>query len=70
MIHKLVNTTPNPSATKKSKGELVGPPPVLPPLAPLAGAEDVAAGNPAAEEMVGVVAMLVRLEEVMVVGER
>jgi hypothetical protein len=34
-----VNTTPKPKATKKSKGELVGPPPP-PPL----GAELVAAG--------------------------
>lgn len=25
MIHKFVKTTPNPRATKKSKGELVGP---------------------------------------------
>lgn len=25
--HKLVNTTPNPRATKNSNGELVGPPP-------------------------------------------
>jgi hypothetical protein len=23
--HKFVNTTPNPNATKKSRGELVGP---------------------------------------------
>lgn len=28
--HKLVKTTPNPSATKRSSGELVGPP--FPPL--------------------------------------
>lgn len=25
--HRLVNTTPNPRATKKRRGELVGPPP-------------------------------------------
>jgi len=37
-----VKTTPNPKATKKSKGELVGPPP--PPLFPPAG-EEVAAGG-------------------------
>ena len=36
--HRFVKTTPKPSATKKSKGELVGPPPP-----PLAG-DDVAAG--------------------------
>lgn len=42
MYHKLVKTTPNPNATKKSNGELVGP--GLPP--PPAGAEDVAAGGP------------------------
>jgi hypothetical protein len=30
IYHKFVNTTPNPRATKKSSGELVGPPP--PPL--------------------------------------
>lgn len=29
---RFVNTTPNPRATKKSKGELVGPPPPPPPL--------------------------------------
>ena len=33
--HKLVKTTPKPRATKKSKGELVGPPPPPPP--PLLG---------------------------------
>ena len=37
--HKFVKTTPKPSATKKSKGELVGPP--LPELT----ADDVAAGE-------------------------
>ena len=35
--HRFVKTTPKPSATKKSKGELVGPPP------PELGAADVAA---------------------------
>ena len=30
--HKFVKTTPNPRATKKSKGELVGPVAPLPPL--------------------------------------
>ena len=34
-----MKTTPKPSATKKSKGELVGPPP------PELGAADVAAGG-------------------------
>lgn len=34
--HKLVNTTPNPRATKKSKDEFVGP---LPPPLPFPGAE-------------------------------
>lgn len=29
--HRLVKTTPKPNATKKSNGELVGPPPPLPP---------------------------------------
>lgn len=32
-----MNTTPNPRATKKSKGELVGPP--LPPLDPVGEGE-------------------------------
>ena len=36
-----MKTTPNPNATKKRRGELVGPPP---PLLPLAG-ELVAAGG-------------------------
>jgi hypothetical protein len=31
IIHKLVNTTPNPKATKNSRGELVGPLPPPPP---------------------------------------
>jgi hypothetical protein len=36
--HRLVKTTPNPRATKNSRGELVGPPPLpLPLLAPVAG---------------------------------
>lgn len=35
-----MKTTPKPSATKKSKGELVGPPP------PEVGAAEVAAGGP------------------------
>ncbi len=48
--HKFVNTTPKPSATKKSKGELVGPPPP-----PLAG-DDVAAGAVVVLEGTGVVA--------------
>ena len=34
-----MNTTPKPRATKKSKGELVGPPP------PELGGDDVAAGG-------------------------
>ena len=37
--HRFVKTTPKPSATKKSKGELVGPPP------PELGGVDVAAGG-------------------------
>lgn len=37
--HKFVKTTPNPNATKKSSGELVGPPPPL-----LLGGDVVAAG--------------------------
>lgn len=41
LYHRFVKTTPKPSATKKSKGELVGPPP--PPE--LLGAVDVAAGG-------------------------
>jgi hypothetical protein len=32
VYHKFVKTTPNPKATKKSSGELVGPPPPLLPL--------------------------------------
>lgn len=39
IIHRFVKTTPKPSATKKSKGELVGPPP------PELAADDVAAGG-------------------------
>ena len=39
--HRFVKTTPKPSATKKSKGELVGPPPPPPEL----GTVDVAAGG-------------------------
>lgn len=42
-----MKTTPNPSATKKSRGELVGPPPP-PPELPLLGGF-VAAGGPLAE---------------------
>ena len=38
--HRFVKTTPKPSATKKSKGELVGPPPP-----PELGTVDVAAGG-------------------------
>ena len=37
--HRFVKTTPKPSATKKSKGELVGPPP------PELAGDDVAAGG-------------------------
>ena len=37
--HRFVKTTPKPSATKKSKGELVGPPP------PELGTDDDAAGG-------------------------
>ncbi len=48
-----MKTTPKPSATKKSKGELVGPPP------PELGGDDVAAG--------GATALLEELGEVMVV---
>ncbi len=43
--HRLVKTTPNPKATKKSKGELVGPPPL--PLGLVVGpggADDVEVG--------------------------
>ena len=42
--HRLVNTTPNPKATKKSNGELVGPLPLLPPelVVGSGGAADVA----------------------------
>lgn len=40
VYHRFVKTTPKPSATKKSKGELVGPPPPE-----LLGALDVAAGG-------------------------
>ena len=34
LYHRFVKTTPNPKATKKSNGELVGPPPPeeLPPV--------------------------------------
>jgi len=42
MIHKFVKTTPKPRATKKSRGELVGPP--LPPSLLLGGCVDVGAG--------------------------
>lgn len=45
MIHRLVNTTPKPRATKKSSGELVGPFPLLFPLSVVvaAGGDDVVA---------------------------
>lgn len=43
--HKFVKTTPNPKATKKSKGELVGPPPPPPPPPLLLPLLDVAAGE-------------------------
>lgn len=36
--HKLVKTTPKPSATKNSNGELVGPPPPPPPFEVVADA--------------------------------
>lgn len=39
----MVNTTPKPSATKKSKGELVGPPPEEPPDAEVVVPKAVAA---------------------------
>lgn len=48
--HRFVKTTPKPSATKKSNGELVGPPP------PVLGAAEVAAGG-GIEEFEGVVAV-------------
>ena len=38
--HRFVKTTPKPRATKKSKGELVGPPPPLE-----LGTDDVDAGG-------------------------
>ena len=44
---RLVKTTPKPSATKKSKGELVGPPPPPPP--PLLAGLLVAGGDASAE---------------------
>lgn len=42
-----MKTTPNPKATKKSSGELVGPPPPPPPDVELgaAGAEEVGIGD-------------------------
>jgi hypothetical protein len=39
--HKFVKTTPNPRATKNSRGELVGPPPPLDWLVVVVGADDV-----------------------------
>jgi hypothetical protein len=41
MIHKFVKTTPNPRATKKSRGELVGPLPLSPLPPVLVGIEVV-----------------------------
>ena len=56
--HKLVNTTPKPKATKKRRGELVGPPP--PPLLELVvgpgGADDVAEAMADVGELVGLAA--------------
>ena len=46
--HRLVKTTPKPRATKKSSGELVGPPP---PLFELPEDEVVAAGTAALVEL-------------------
>lgn len=55
--HRLVNTTPNPKATKKSNGELVGPVPLLPPelVVGPGGADDVEV----AEDMVRAVVVIV-----------
>ncbi len=56
--HKLVNTTPNPKATKKSNGELVGPLPLLPPelVVGSGGAADVA------EDMVTAMVVIASVE--------
>lgn len=45
--HRFVNTTPNPKATKKSNGELVGPLVLLPPelVVGPGGADDVEVGD-------------------------
>ena len=45
IYHKLVKTTPKPSATKNSKGELVGPPPPLPLPVVAVGSGEVATGE-------------------------
>ncbi len=45
--HKFVKTTPKPNATKKSNGELVGPPPPPPPV----GVPEGAAGAGEATEV-------------------
>lgn len=53
--HRLVKTTPNPKATKKSKGELVGPPPP-PPEADVVGPggpDEVAVGDDMADDVEG-----------------
>lgn len=54
--HRFVNTTPNPRATKKSKGELVGPLPLFPGPPKLVvgpgGAEDVEVGEDMVTAMV------------------
>ena len=49
--HRFVNTTPKPRATKKRRGELVGPPP--PPLCPL-----LVVAAAAAEVTVGLLMLL------------
>ena len=51
---RLVKTTPNPRATKKSRGELVGPPP--PPELDVVGpggADEVAVGDDIGDEVEG-----------------
>ena len=50
--HRFVNTTPKPKATKKRRGELVGPPPPPPVLDVVGagGAEEVALGADIVDE--------------------
>jgi hypothetical protein len=63
MYHKLVKTTPNPSATKNSNGEFVGPEPVCPePVSVGDGVDDVVDVLVMIEDVEVAIAMYVQLD--------